>query len=206
MPSLIKGGAPVSMTKTPMVKAVVSWPASTDYDLYAIVLYQDGTTETVAMFDADGVRAQATLTRLPGAVQHMGDVGRVGAATTAEEVVEIRLTDDIRAVVPVVYSAQSNGSGSFRRYAVSMTVDNGIPAETVHVSAPNASANNAVYTCAVAVVENTSDGVVIHSLETYSAPGSEKRPLVELASKGWGKSKRAYVRVTMDDGPLNTYK
>lgn len=206
MPSLVKGGSPVSMTKTPVTRAVVRWPASTDYDLYAMVVYTDGGTETVAMFDADGVPAQDTLTRFPGAVRHLGDVGRTGADTEGEEVVEMRLTDAIRAVVPVVYSAQSNGTGSFRRYSVSMTIDNGIPEETVHVAAPNASADNTVYTCAVGIVENTPAGVVVRPLEAYSAPGSENRPRVELARKGGWGSKDTYVKVIMDKGPRNAYK
>ncbi|MDI6550003.1 tellurium resistance protein, partial [Bacillus subtilis] len=58
-----------------------------------------------------------------GAVEHMGDVGR-DRESMKTEVIKLRLNDDILAVVPVVYSAQSNGTGSFYRYRVSMSIDN----------------------------------------------------------------------------------
>ncbi|MFI6938837.1 hypothetical protein ACIBI4_06165 [Streptomyces sp. NPDC050418] len=67
-------------------------------------------------------------------------------AGTAEEVVEITMTDVIRAVIPVAYSAQPNGTGSFRRYAVSLEVDNGQGSKVV-IDAKNADANDRVYTC-----------------------------------------------------------
>jgi hypothetical protein len=205
MINLSKGDAPVTLTKTPLVRATVRWSSHTDYDLYARVLYADGGTETVAMFAAEGQPAQATTSRFPSAVKHLGDVGRTGTGT-AEEVLEIRLTDEVRAVVPVAYSAQSNGTGSFRQYAVSMEIDNGIPEQAVTVSAANANDNQRIYSCAVGVVENTADGIRVHVLEDYSRPGSENRPTVELTSKGWGSKKRQVVQVNMDAGPVNVYK
>lgn len=203
--NLAKGDKPATMTKTPMVKATVRWSSRTDYDLYALVLYADGATETVAMFPAVGQPAQATTSRFPGAVKHLGDVGRTSGGA-AEEVLEIYITDAIRAVVPVAYSAQSNGTGSFRQYAVSMEIDNGIPDQVVAVSAANANADNRVYTCAVGIVENTPDGILVHALEDYSRPGSEQRPTVELTGKGWSGRKNPVVQVRMDAGPVNAYK
>jgi uncharacterized protein involved in tellurium resistance len=206
MINMSKGDAPVLLTKTPLVKATVRWSSHTDYDLYALVLYADGGTETVAMFPAAGQPAQSTTSRFPGAVRHLGDVGRTGSGA-AEEVLEIRLTDAIRAVVPVAYSAQSNGTGSFHEYAVSMEIDNGVPEQSVSVSATHANADSRVYSCAVGIVENTPTGVLVHALEEYSKPGSENRPTVKLGRrKGWGAPKEPVVQVAMDQGPVNAYK
>ncbi|MFF3730945.1 hypothetical protein ACFYXM_11630 [Streptomyces sp. NPDC002476] len=69
-------------------------PGYTDYDLYALVVYANGRVETVATFPAEGVPAQ------------------LATADVAEEIIEMALNDSIRAVIPVAYSAQSNGNGS----------------------------------------------------------------------------------------------
>jgi tellurite resistance protein TerA len=89
---------------------------------------------------------------------------------------------------------------------VTMEIDNGIPDQVVAVSAANANADNRVYTCAVGIVENTPDGILVHALEDYSRPGSEQRPTVELTGKGWSGRKNPVVQVHMDAGPVNAYK
>lgn len=195
MVSLTKGQAPVSMRKTPLITATVRWSSKTDYDVYALILRTNGTVETVATFGASGVPAM--MATADGRVRHLGDVGRE-AKGDAEEVLEIRLDDSIQAVVPVAYSAQSNGSGSFRKYKVSLEVSNG-EGDTVSVDARNANRDNSVYTCAVSLIENTAGGVLIHPLEQYSRKGSENRPALTRDATGTPV-------VLMDHGPMNNYK
>lgn len=193
--NMSKGDAPVKMTKTPVITARVSWASNTDYDLHALVLRTDGKVEHVAMFGARGVSAASQT--VDGSVVHKGDVGRTGLGNMAEETMEFRLNDTIRAIVPVAYSAQSNGTGSFRQYQVSLDLDNGA-GETVHVGSIDASDNKRVYSCAIGIIENTPSGVVVHPLEEYSSPNSENRPDVDVH--------RGSVRVRMDKGPRNLYK
>lgn len=195
MINLTKGQTPVSMRKTPLITARVRWSSKTDYDVYALILRTNGAVETVATFGASGVPAM--MATADGRVRHLGDVGRE-AKGDAEEVLEIRLDDSIQAVVPVAYSAQSNGSGSFRKYKVSLEVSNG-EGDTVSVDARNANRDNAVYTCAVAVITNTPDGVLIDPLERYSRKGSENRPALTRDATGTPV-------VLMDHGPMNNYK
>jgi len=193
--NLTKGGAPVRLTKTATVTATASWSSSTDYDLYAIVVHRAGEFTYVANFGAEGVPA---CSKYRG-VQLGADVGRAaGGAGTAEETLTISFDDSVLAVVPVAYSAQSNGSGSFRRYRVSLAVDNGA-GERVTVDASNANRDDAVYTCVPAVIYNRPDGVVVEYLEAYSARGSEDRPAVKVLPDG-------RVEVQMDAGPRNDYK
>lgn len=59
-----------------------------------------------------------------GRLDHLRDVGR-GIGGNAVEVLEMRLANGIVAVVPVAYSAQSNGAGSFFEHRVTIAVDNG---------------------------------------------------------------------------------
>lgn len=192
--NLTKGGS-ARLTKTAVVTATTSWSTSTDYDLYALVVDRDGAVHHVAMFGAAGQPACASWR----GVVHKGDVGRAaGGQGIAVETLEITLSDDIAAVVPVAYSAQSNGTGSFRRYRVSLAVTNGT-GEQATVDASNASSNDTVYTCVPAVIYNRADGVVVEHLEAYSKPGSENRPAAELRPDGT-------VRVRMDAGPRNDYK
>lgn len=193
--NLSKGQAPVSMRKTPLITARVRWSSKTDYDAYALILRTDGTVETVATFGASGVPPM--MATQDGRVRHLGDVGRE-AKGDAEEVLEIRLDDTIQAVVPVAYSAQSNGTGSFRKYKVSLEIDNG-EGDTVFIDAKNANRDNSVYTCAIGVISNTPEGVLIDPLESYSGRGSENRPALTRDSQG------APV-VLMDHGPMNNYK
>ena len=116
------------------------------------------------------------------------------APEAGQETIEINLTPQIAAVVPVVYSAQSNGSGSFRRYRVGMAIDNG-GGDTVTIDATNASDDDAVYTCVPGIIINDPDGVRIQFLELYSAQGSENRPAI-------GED----LIVRMDAGPVNAFK
>lgn len=177
-----------------------TWSSKTDYDLYALVLYKDGSTETVATFAGTDREMPKRISEPPamrtrdGEVTHAGDVGR-DHGDTAEEIIRIHMTDKIRAVVPVCYSAQSNGTGSFRRYKVSMEVSGAEDAVRVH--ADRAADNSRVYSCVPGIIENGNSVKVTH-LEEYSAPGSEYRPVVHVEG--------GEVRVVMDAGARNIYK
>lgn len=192
---LSKGSKPVLIKKTPEISATVSWRSGTDYDVYALVYTHDNRQTDVATFGAKNTPALMSFDN--GAVRHMGDVGSDGDSIKTE-IINIRLNDRILAVVPVAYSAQSNGTGSFRRYKVSMSIDNH-DGTVVTISADNANNNDTVYTCVPGMILNTPDGVVIQHLEFYSQPGSEKRPMLKRLKDG-------QFEVVMDVGPVNDYK
>lgn len=217
--SLKKGEKPVLMTKTERITATVSWKSGTDYDVYALVLLRDGTQVDVAAFDAEGV---PILLEYAG-VKHLGDVkadatdtfsdrnsgsgegggwrSRLPGAASSEpevsETLEIRLTPEVLAVVPVAYSAISNGGGSFKHYDVSLAIDNGAGTR-ITIPSVDANDNPGVYTCVPAIIRNSADGVVIQPFEQYSKSGSERRPTVRLEG--------GEVVVTMDAGPENLPK
>lgn len=170
--SLVKGNQ-VTIEKTQVITARCTWSSNTDYDLYALVILKSGEVKVVSTFGSEAQRTP-TPNVLNGAVKHLGDVAR-GVKGLAEETIEIRLTDEIEAVIPVAYSAQSNGTGSFKKYNVSLGIDNGAGTE-VTIDAKNASNNNQIYTVAIGVIRNTPNGVRIEALEAYSKPGSELRP------------------------------
>ncbi|MEH7123499.1 TerD family protein [Bacillus sp. JJ1532] len=193
--SLEKGQKPVIIEKTPEITATVSWKTGTDYDIYALVYTKDGKQIDVAMFGAEGTPPLYRYGN--GAVEHMGDVGRSGWSTKTE-IIKLRLTDDILAVVPVVYSAQSNGTGSFYRYKVSMSIDNH-SGTSVTISSKNANNNDRIYTCVPGILHNTPNGVIISPLELYSKQNSECRPKLKMGSSNM-------VEVLMDKGPKNDYK
>ncbi|OKP98038.1 TerD family protein [Paenibacillus sp. P46E] len=193
--NLDKGQKPVIIDKTPEITATVSWKTGTDYDIYALVYTMDGKQIDVAMFGAEGTPPLKSFGN--GTVEHMGDVGRSSKAMKTE-VIKLRLKDDILAVVPVVYSAQSNGTGSFYRYKVSMSIDNH-NGTSVTISAKNANNNDKIYTCVPGILHITPDGVIISPLELYSRPNSEFRPILRMGPSNM-------VEVIMDQGPLNDYK
>ena len=197
----LRKGQQVSITKTARIVATCTWPRATDYDIFALVRYRDGRCETVSTFGTKGSERDFQLTTKDGAVRHSGDVGRAQskgwrkkAAEVGQETIEINLNPDVLAVVPVVYSAQSNGAGSFRKYQVSMAIDNG-SGDTVTIDATSASDDDMVFTCVPGIIINDPDGVRIQFLELYSAAGSEQRP-------GIG----ADLVATMDTGPVNAFK
>ena len=192
---LDKGQKSVIIEKTPMITATVSWKTGTDYDIYALVYTKTGEQIDVAMFGAGKVKPLSSYKN--GAVKHMGDVGRT-ASKTKTETIQIRFDSSIVAVVPVVYSAQSNGTGSFHQYKVSMSIDNH-HGTSVTIDAKHANKNNRIYTCVPGMLENTAGGVVITPLELYSRPGSEYRPRLKQNRKG-------NIIVEMDKGPKNDYK
>lgn len=147
------------------------------------------------MFGAKGVPALKSYGN--GAVEHMGDVGR-DRESMKTEVIKLRLNDDILAVVPVVYSAQSNGTGSFYRYRVSMSIDNH-QGTSVTIHAKHANDNDRIYSCVPGILQNTNDGVIIRPLELYSKPNSERRPKLKMKYSN-------EIDVLMDKGPINDYK
>ncbi|QVY61532.1 TerD family protein [Cytobacillus gottheilii] len=193
--SLDKGQKPVIIEKTPEITATVSWKTGTDYDIYALVYTKNGRQIDVAMFGAQGTPPLSRYGN--GAVEHMGDVGR-NSGSTKTEIIKLRLTNDILAVVPVVYSAQSNGTGSFYRYKVSMSIDNH-KGTSVTISSKNANNNDRIYTCVPGILHNTDDGIMISPLEYYSKPNSENRPRLQMGPLN-------LVEVLMDQGPVNDYK
>lgn len=192
---LSKGQKAVLIEKTPEITASISWETGTDYDVFALIMTRDGREVHVATFGAEEMPALESFGN--GAVRHMGDVGRDDGAIKTETI-RIRLNDEILAVVPVAYSAQSNGTGSFRAYKVSMFIDN-LRGTNVTVKADNAEQNDNVFTCVPGMILNTQDGVVIEPLEFYSAPDSESRPKLERSADG-------KITVVMDAGPVNDYK
>ena len=190
--SLSKGQR-VSITKSATVIASCSWPPATDYDVFAIVRFADGHTETVSQFGTMEGNNSFVPQTSDGAVRHTGDVGRSGGGQAIESI-EITLNPAIVAVLPVVYSAQSNGEGSFRQYQVSMAIDNG-QGSRVEISSANASDDEFVFSCVPGLIVNGANGIEIHATELYSASGSESRPV--LGSD---------LSITMDAGETNYFK
>jgi tellurite resistance protein TerA len=191
---LDKNSKAVMIEKTPEISASISWRTGTDYDVYALVYTRDDKQIDVATFGANGVSQLINFDN--GAVQHLGDVGR-GGGKIKTETIKIRLNDNIVAVVPVAYSAQSNGTGSFKRYKVSMLIDNH-QGTAVTVTADNANQNDTIYTCVPGMILNTHEGVIIKPLELYSEPDSENRPKLV--------KENGQIKVIMDAGPINNYK
>ena len=193
--SLKKGDKPVLIEKTPLITASISWMSETDFDVYALVMTSDGKQIDVATFGADGVPARAIYGR--DWVKHLGDATGDGSGTN-RETIEIRLVPEIAAVVPVAYSALSNGTGSFHRYKVSLRIDNH-SGTTVEIPAEDANVDDNVYTCVPGIIRNTPDGVAVERLELYSGRDSEARPRLKLDHSG-------AVTVLMDEGPINDFK
>jgi hypothetical protein len=193
MINLTKGSSPVTLSKAARMRVKISWPATTDYDAGAEIRYKDGSTESIATFGARGI--STLFSSRNNTVRHLGDATR--GAGTATETIEIDPDDEIEEIVPWAYSAQSNGTGSFRRHAVSMEVSNG--EETVSVAATNASSHDNVYTCVPGILRFGGDGVQVEYAELYSDPRSEARPAFK---KGGLLGK---LRFTLD-GPRNNYK
>ncbi|MGH4124722.1 MAG: TerD family protein [Clostridium sp.] len=202
--NLSKGEKPILIEKTTEITASVSWDSGTDYDIYALVYTKSGKQIDVAMFGAKGVPVLQNFDN--GTVEHMGDVGRgkklgwgkAKKEVSKTEIIKIRFNDDIIAVVPVAYSAQSNGSGSFHKYKVSMCIDNNA-GTVVTISAENANDNNGIYTCVPGMLLNTTDGIVIKPIEMYSTQGSENRPMLMKGADG-------NIEIVMDKGPKNNFK
>jgi len=187
----LEKGARVTIEKTPVITARCTWSSNTDYDLYALVLLKSGEILTVSTFGSQA-QPNPTPSVLNGAVKHLGDVGR-GSAGLAEESIEIRMTDEIEAVFPIAYSAQSNGTGSFYKYGVSCGISNGAGAE-VTIDSANANKSSVIYTVAIGAIRNTADGVQIEAIEEYSKRMNENRPTVVGG------------KIVMDRGSLNLFK
>ncbi len=203
----LEKGQRVTIAKTPRILASVTFSKRVDYDVYAVILLRDGTEKVCSTF---GSKAQPTPTAEVLGVKHLGDVQRGGSAEVNTETLQIELTDQIDKIAVTAYSAQANGMGSFKKYKVSMKVDNQ-QGTTVMVDANEGNSKNTVYTCVPAIIHNTAEGVVIEQVELYSAPGSENRPSFlhkGFTSQGWlGKKVPVAVGdLVMDAGSRNKFK
>lgn len=185
----LEKGQSVTIASDGVITATVEFSSRTDYDVYAIVLSRSGTVRHVATFGAQGIMPQQSAF----GVEHQGDVRRGGTSDTNTETLTIVPNADVDQVAVCVYSAQSNGIGSFRRYRVSMTVANQAGDE-VRIEARDASDDEHIYTCVPAIIKITPDGVAIDQVERYSRRGSEYRP-------DWRNG-----ALEMDAGPVNNYK
>ncbi|MFI5720526.1 TerD family protein [Nocardia sp. NPDC051750] len=195
--TLTKGAGPVLLEKAPLVRLRVAWASGTDYEAYALVVLTGGKVVHVATFPAAGIPANPQHGDL---VRHLGDRGRGdvrrGGGTT-EEIIEVRLSPEIVAVVPVAYSAINNGTGSFHKYRVTLSIESG--ADTVTIPADQAKKSSWIFTCVPGIVYNRPEGVLIERLELYSRRFSEHRPAATLQPDG-------RVEVRMDKGPVNQFK
>lgn len=195
--TLTKGAGPVLLEKGPLVRLRVAWASGTDYEAYALVVLSDGKVVHVATFPAAGIPASPQYGDL---VRHLGDRGRGdvrrGGGQT-EEIIEVRLAPEIIAVVPVAYSAINNGTGSFHKYRVTLSIENG--ADSVTIPADQAKKSSWIFTCVPGIVYNRPEGVLVERLELYSRRFSEHRPAVTLQPDG-------QVEIRMDKGPVNQFK
>lgn len=196
--TLTKNSAPVLLEKAPVIRLRVSWASGTDYEAYALVVLTDGTVVHVATFDAMNTPANP---RYKDLVRHLGDRGRGDVSRgggIAEEIIEVRMAPEIAAVVPVAYSAINNGTGSFHKYRVTLSIDNG-GRDEVTIPADQAKKSSWIFTCVPGIVHNRPDGVLVERLELYSRRMSEHRPAAVLHKDG-------RVEVKMDKGPINMFK
>lgn len=195
--TLTKGAGPVLLEKTPLVRLRVAWASGTDYEAYALVVLTSGEVVHIATFPAAGVPAKPQYGDL---VRHLGDRGRGdvrrGGGQT-EEIIEVRPAPEIAAVIPVAYSAINNGTGSFHKYRVTLSIENG--ADSVTIPADQAKKSSWIFTCVPGIVHNRPEGVLVERLELYSRRFSEHRPTAVLHPDG-------RVEVRMDKGPVNQFK
>lgn len=175
--SLSKGDAKVCMEKSAVVTFKCSWPPSKDYDAAAqLMVMEDGKPKQV------DVAAYGTLNGGPkklmryeakdgGWVEHAGDIKTEGGT----EIIRVHFSPAILAVSFFAYSAKKNGAGSFKRYGVSMEMDNGSGTK-ITITDKDASSSESVYTCVPATVTNTPGGLIVDPTARYSKGGSENRP------------------------------
>lgn len=180
-----------------------------DYDLLVEVVYTDGSREWISTFGVaeDSNDRQFKLRSRSGAVVHLGDRATSDrGGRQAFEVVQIRMDDDIAAILPVVYSAQNSGLGSFRMYGVSTFVltgkynrlpDNLTQASGIIVEAKHASWNPFRFSFVPCVIRKGADRPVLDPRQQkYSRFMSERRPYYNITT---GK-------VQMNRGPHNRTK
>jgi tellurite resistance protein TerA len=177
-----------------------------DYDLLVEVIYTDGTREWVSAFGTDD-NARYSLRSRGGDVVHLGDRATSDrGGQQAFEVIQMRLGKNIAAILPVVYSAQNSGLGSFRMYGVSTYVlagkydrlpDDLNQANGIIVTARRASWNPFRFSFVPCVIRNGSDGSTLDpTQQRYSGMMSERRPRYNISTG----------TVKMNDGPRNRPK
>ncbi|MDR7279117.1 hypothetical protein [Catenuloplanes atrovinosus] len=144
--------------------AALKWSRrSKDLDLYA--LYVDAAGRTGATY----YRHQGSLTRPPFVCLTSGD-------RRGKETIEVSRTSGLRYLLICAYSAVENGYGSFAGFHAFAEVDNG---DGSVIQVPLHHRNRYSYWVAIALVDlGAADRISVRHVETYSAPGSEARPVL----------------------------
>lgn len=173
-----------------------------DYDVLALVEYKDGHTEDVACFGTEAKRKFSMRTQDGAVVHFTGDKDGYSAPNgSSMEIIHVTMNPDIKAIGFYVYSAQNSGVGSFREYRVSSYVVEGhvtappTGGNYVSIAAKDANTNRTVYSVVPVIIHNTDTGLpAVEFVEAYSAPGSEKRPIIRGG------------KIVMDGGAKNLFK
>lgn len=177
--SLSKGDAKVCMQKAAVVTFKCSWPPSKDYDAVAqAMVAENGKPVQVDVAAYGTIGGPGMRMRYDakdgGWIEHMGDIKTEGGT----EIIRAHFSPMILAISFFAYSAKANGAGSFKRYGVSMEMDNGAGTK-ITITDKDASSSESVYTCVPATVTNTPDGLIVDPTARYSHSGSENRPKLE---------------------------
>lgn len=186
----LKKGENVNLAKPAEIVATARWKdrpggffgggEDLDYDLFCHVAYRNGEREIVK-FDR--------LASKDGAIKHHGDLQSGG-----EEKVTVKLNNEIAAVGFSLYSARSNGTGSFAHAKAEVEFEVG--AERVKIPTEDMSGSDTSYTLYFGTILNREDGrIEIRSAADFSRSSSEKQ--VVLKADGSHQ---------MDAGPENQFK
>lgn len=166
----------ISVNRNETMKIHAVWPAHSHYGLSAFVITDFGHLSVVSLDGYGAARVSQSV--LNGAVKHAGQVSH-GFPKHTEEIIELRLTDRIRMVVPVVHGKNfgEHGCALESNIKIRITNDNGL---NVSMDPSTKPSSKQIYNYSPCIIRNGPDGVTIHAWNKYSEPATYFAPVYDM--------------------------
>lgn len=170
-------GDTFSVNRNDSMKLHAVWPARAQYCLSAFVISDVGHVDVVSL-DGYGT-SKISPSVFHGSIKHAGQTLR-GFPKHAEQIIEFRLTDRIKMVIPVIHTKYFGKHGCVLddNVKIKVTNDNGLNVSMDPMTKPS---SNDIYSFSPCIIRNGPDGVTIHSWGKYSAPSAYFAPVYDTS-------------------------
>lgn len=169
-------GDTLSVNRNDLMKIHAVWPARAQYCLSAFVISDLGRVDVVSLDGYGNSKIAPSLFR--GAIRHTGQTTTHGFTKHTEQVIEARLTDRIKIIIPVIHTKHVGKHGCVLddNVKIKVTNSNGLNVSMDPMAKPSSSDINSFSPC---IIRNGPDGVTIHAWGKYSDPAAYFAPVYD---------------------------
>jgi hypothetical protein len=166
----------LTVNRNDSMKIHAAWPTHAAYELSAFVISDFGHVSIVSL-DGYGTE-KVSQSVCNGAVKHAGQSSH-GFPKHTEQVIELRLTDRTRMIIPVLHTKyfEKHTRALANKVTFKITNDNGLDVSMDPAMEPTSSH---IYSFSPCIIRNGPDGITIHSWGKYPASSTYFAPVYDI--------------------------